>query len=85
MASPSSQQQQQRSYEGERVRLVGLTTVLLCGAEGTAGHTDAATGRVCVLLDRPQAAVDAHPAGVKARSNTDARSRQLGLLLLACV
>jgi hypothetical protein len=55
------------SWDGQRVRLVGLTSAALCGAEGIAGATDAATGRVLVRLVSPQAAVDAHPAGVKAR------------------
>lgn len=56
-----------RGWEGQRVRLVGLSSAALCGCEGVAGQVDEASGRVCVRLLTPQAAVDAHPAGVKAR------------------
>lgn len=55
-------------FTGERVRLVGLSNAALCGAEGVGGPLDAATGRVCVQLTAPEAAVAAHPAGVKARA-----------------
>ena len=54
-----------RSWEGQRVRLVGLKSAALCGCEGVAGQVDAATGRICVRLDEPAALV--YPVGVKAR------------------
>ncbi len=60
-------------FVGKRVRLVGLSNAALCGAEGLASALDAASGRLCVRLSAPQAAVAAHPAGVKARRGASCR------------
>ena len=52
------------------MRLVGLSLAALNGCEGVAGQTDAASGRVCVRLTAPHAAVMVHPAGVKVRASS---------------
>jgi hypothetical protein len=69
------------SFQGRRVRLAGLSTAALCGAEGIAGATDACTGRVAVRLLAPQAAVNAHPAGVKARARVCSAASATGCSL----
>ena len=55
------------SFAGKRVRLRGLSREVLNGAVGVAGAPDAATGRIPVRLEGPQAALDAFPDNVKAR------------------
>jgi hypothetical protein len=64
------------SWQGKHVRLVGLSSAELNGAQGVAGQLDADSGRVCVRLTAPSAAVKAHPAGVKARTAARAHALQ---------
>ena len=56
-----------QALAGQRVRLRGLSRDVLNGAFGVAGALDAATGRIPVRLEGPQAALDAFPDNVKAR------------------
>ena len=55
------------AFEGQRVQLRGLSREVLNGAVGVAAALDAATGRIPVRLEGPQAALDAFPGNVKAR------------------